>query len=112
MGDGHDHLKPFLRLLHGPLLPDGSYDGLPGRERYVAIYNRVGMDVPVGAVVRGEWLVPVDLAGAQQQPHPYGLLPVLRQPSEPETLRGDGGVVLQNVREEQFLPMDRVDSSG
>ena len=78
----------------------------------MAIRHSEGMHVPVGAVVRGEWLVPADLAGPAQPPHPHGLLPVLRQPGEPESLRGDGGVAVQRLREEQFVPVDRVDNSG
>ena len=108
-----NHLKPFLKVLHGPYRPDGTFDGhTHSREMYVPIYNRAGMGVPVGAVVRGEWLVPLELAGPSPQPHTHGLLPVLRQPDEPELLRGDGGVALQSLHVEQFCHTDRVDSSG
>ena len=112
MSAGSGHLAPFLKVLHGPLKPDGSFDGHPGRERYVAIHHSEGMYVPVGEELRGEWLVPADLAGPAQPPHPHGLLAVLRQPDEPERLRGDGGVAVQSLREEQFLHVDRVESSG
>ena len=113
MAGSQDLLKPFRGVLHGPYRPDGTFDGHSyTRESYVPIYNRAGMDVPVGAVVRGPWLVPVELAGPSQQPHPHGLLPVLRQPDEPELLRGDGGVVLQGLHVEQFHRVERVDSSG
>ena len=113
MAGVQDHLKPFLRVLHGPYRPDGTFNGhTRSREMYVPIFNRAGMEVPVGAVVRGDWLVPVDLAGPSPQPHAHGLLPVLRQPDEPELLRGDGGVVHQSLHVEQFSRMDRVDSSG
>ena len=112
VGD-QSHLKPFLKVLHGPYRPDGTFDGHShSREMYVAIYNRAGMEVPVGAVVRGEWLVPLELAGPSPQPHAHGLLPVLSQPDEPELLRGDGGVASQGLHAEQFSRMDRVDSSG
>ena len=108
-----DHLKPFLRVLHGPYRPDGTFNGHSRvREMYVPIFNQPGMEIPVGAVVRGDWLVPLDLAEPAQQPHTHGLLPVLRQPDEPELLRGDGGVASQSRHADQFSRMDRVDSSG
>ena len=113
MSGDQDHLKAFLRVLQGPFRPDGTFDGLRNtREMYVPLYNRPGMDVPVGAIIHGDWLVPVELAGPSQQAHPHGLLPVLRQPDEPELLRGDGGVVLQGFQVEQFNRESRVDSSG
>ena len=113
MAGDYDPLKPFLKVLHGPYRPDGTFDGQnTTREMYVPLYNRPGMDVPLGAVVRGNWLVPVELAGSNSQPHPHGLLPVLRQPAAPELLRGDGGVTPQSLHVEQFHPVDRVDSSG
>ena len=113
MAGDQDHLKQFLNVLHGPYRPDGTFDGRShSREMYVALYHRPGMDVPVGAVVRGNWLVPVELAGPAQQPHPPGLLPVLRQPGEPALLRGDGGVDVPGFQAEQFHLDGRVDSSG
>ena len=112
VGD-QSHLKPFLKVLHGPYRPDGTFDGRShSREMFVAIYNRAGMEVPVGAVVRGEWLVPLELTEPSPQPHSHGLLPVLRQPAEPELLRGDGGVAVHSLHVEQFSHTERVDSSG
>ena len=113
MASNLDHLKPFLKVLHGPYRPDGTFNGhTRSRELYVPIFNQPGMEVPVGAVVRGEWLVPLDLAGPPPQPRTHGLIPVLHQPNEPELLRGDGGVASQGLHAEQFSRMDRVDSSG
>ena len=111
-GGDQDNLQPFLRRLHGPYRPDGTFDGQPGRERYVAIHHTEGMDLPVGAELRGEWLVPVELAGPPQPLHPHGLLPVLRQPDEPEQMRSDGGVIFEPLHEELFHRVDRDDSSG
>ena len=69
------------------------------------------MEVPAGAVVLGDWLVPQELVGSSPQAHPHGLLPVLRQP-EPELLRGDGGVSLPGLQADLFQRVDRVDGTG
>ena len=100
------HLRPFLKTLLGPMMPDGTYDGLPGRQRYVAVYYVDGMVLPVGAELRGSWVVPPALAGPVQPLHPHGLLPVLRQQV------GGGDVAGHNLRVEQARHMDRVETSG
>ena len=106
------HLKAFYQRLHGPYRPDGSYDGMPGRDRFVAIFYEDGMEIPPGSELRGNWLVPVLLAGPSQTWRSPGLLPVLRQEEPLEELRGDGGVVVQNAQAEQFPLVQRVDQSG
>ena len=106
------HLEPFYQRLHGPYQPDGSYDGMPGRDRFVSIFYREGMELPPGSELRGSWIVPTVLAGPSQTWRSAGLLPVLLQEEPIEQLRGDGGVVVHNAQAEQFSLVQRVDQSG
>ena len=108
------HLAPFWQTLEGPYQPNGLFDDMPGRERFVPIFFREGMEVPPGSVLRGSWLVPTVLAGPVVTWRSPGLLPILRQEGHPEQLRGDGGggVAVQPVHSEQFSRVERAEPSG